>query len=199
VQFLIDDAEQPDWGVPDGWYEYIHMRVLLGSFADLRGVIARCRTYVRPGGWVESQEIGFLPWVRGADGAERRVTSADGAFGEWCVDMHEESLALGRPLSVAHKLRRWYEEAGFVDVREEVFELPIGPWHPDPEMRELGSMWRNNILSGLQGFSLGYFTRGMGWSKNELEVYLVGVRKALQENRINCYQKVYVVYGRKPE
>lgn len=49
-------------------------------------------------------------------------------------------------------------------------------------------MWAlENISAGLQGLSLALFTRGLGWSAEELEVFLVDVRKDMRNNRIHSY------------
>jgi hypothetical protein len=49
-------------------------------------------------------------------------------------------------------------------------------------------MWAHeNIVSGLQGISVALFTRVLGWSTEELEVLMAGVRKDLKNRKMHCY------------
>jgi len=32
------------------------------------------------------------------------------------------------------KLKKWAEDAGFVNVQEHVFKIPMGPWPKDPKL-----------------------------------------------------------------
>lgn len=49
-------------------------------------------------------------------------------------------------------------------------------------------MWvLQNVDTGLGGISMAIFTRALGWSKEETEVFLVDVRKDLKDTKIHCY------------
>jgi hypothetical protein len=166
VHFIIDDAEQEDWCVPADHYDYIHTRVLLGCFSDFRNVIAQGFHHTKPGGWMESQEVMSMP------SCDDGTMPDDWPVLDWhrCMDDAAMSPETNRPLRIANRLKKWYIEAGFVDVQEKVFKMPINTWPRDREMKTLGKWWGENILLGLQGFSLAYFSRVLGWSKDEIEV-----------------------------
>jgi hypothetical protein len=52
-------------------------------------------------------------------------------------------------------------------------------------------MWsQENLAPSLEGFSMALFTRVMGWTKEEVESYLVDVRKELKNPRIHAYLPV---------
>jgi len=70
------------------------------------------------------------------------------------------------------KLKRWYEQAGFEDVQERMFKLPLNPWPKDTHLKALGAMSEENCLVGLSGFSMGPFSRILHWSKDQIEVSL---------------------------
>jgi hypothetical protein len=54
-------------------------------------------------------------------------------------------------------------------------------------------MWvLQNIEPGLEGLSMAIFTRALGWSKEEAEVFLVDVRKDIKDTKIHCYWEMYV-------
>lgn len=49
-------------------------------------------------------------------------------------------------------------------------------------------LWTYHNMSGsLSGISVALFTRGLGWSVEELEVFLIGVRKDMQNTKIHAY------------
>jgi ubiquinone/menaquinone biosynthesis C-methylase UbiE len=193
VHFFIDDASEEDWALPLNHFDYIHTRVLLGCFEDFGEIIKRAFKYTKPGGYMESQELMSTPYCD--DG----TMSPDCPFLEWTKFGDEAAVAAHRPMRIANKLKRWYMQAGYVDVQEKVFKIPINSWPRDPEKKELGAMSEQNWLAGVQAFTLAYFSRILEWTKEEIEVYLVNVRKAISDRSVHIYHKVYVVWGRKPE
>lgn len=55
VRFVVDDASELDWLYPPDTFDFIHTRTMLGSFEEFRAIIKRAFTYIKPGGWMESQ------------------------------------------------------------------------------------------------------------------------------------------------
>lgn len=54
-------------------------------------------------------------------------------------------------------------------------------------------MWHNeNYCGGLSGLSMALFTRVLGMSPEELELFLVDVRKDMKDTKIHAYWPVYV-------
>jgi hypothetical protein len=90
----------------------------------------------------------------------------------WNKDLDEAAMRADRPMRIANKMKRWYEQAGFVDVQERVFKLPVNPWPRDKHLKTLGRMQEDNWLAGLAGISMALFSRVFSWSKTEIEVSL---------------------------
>jgi hypothetical protein len=44
-----------------------------------------------------------------------------------------------------------------------------------------------NTNIGLEGFSMAPFTRALGWTKQEVEVFSVGVRNEMKDEQIHAY------------
>ena len=126
----------------------------------------------------------------------------------------------GRPVNIGEKLKKWYEEAGFVDVKELVFKIPMNGWPPKGLWKQVGELWFQNLAGGLPALSYALLSRQRGMSKEEIEVSLPGrwqgasqcsadaahaqmalidVRKNMSDKKQHIYQKFYVVIGRKPE
>jgi hypothetical protein len=61
-------------------------------------------------------------------------------------------------------------------------------------------MWmRQNIEDGIAGFTMGYFTRGLGWSKEEVDVFVAQIRPQINSTRSHMYLPIGFFYGRKPD
>jgi hypothetical protein len=43
------------------------------------------------------------------------------------------------------------------------------------------------MLTGIEGFSMAPFTRILGWSKEEVEKFLVAVKEEIKQNSIHAY------------
>jgi hypothetical protein len=53
---------------------------------------------------------------------------------------------------------------------------------------DVPGIWtEQNFCNGLYGLSVALFTRGLGWTAEETEVFLVNVRKDLKDRRIHAY------------
>ncbi len=61
--------------------------------------------------------------------------------------------------------------------------------HYLPELLTEGKgMWNlENFISGLSGISMRLFTYGLGWSAEEVEVFLVEVRKDMRDTKIHTW------------
>jgi metalloendopeptidase OMA1, mitochondrial len=164
VTFIIDDAEEDDWTLHESYYDYIHTCVLMGCFEDFKSIIAKGFRYTKPGGWMESVEPMHQTFCD--DG----TMPADWPFTDWHDIMENAANNANRPLKIAHRLKKWYTEVGFVDVHERVVKVPINSWARDPKLKALGHYWAENWLAGLNGFSLALFSRVLGWSKKEIDV-----------------------------
>ncbi len=94
---------------------------------------------------------------------------------------------LGRNGAVAARFKRQMIDAGFVDVVERKFALPSNPWPKGEREKTLGFMQMTNILDGVHGMTINLFTKVLGWSVEQVEVFLVDVRKDLKDTKIHVY------------
>ncbi|RAL65891.1 hypothetical protein DID88_005554 [Monilinia fructigena] len=193
VHFYIDDASDDDWILPPDHFDYIHTRVLLGCFKDFDSIIKRGFHYTKPGGYMESQEIMFTPFC------DDESMPDSWPFLEWTGYVEKAATKAGRSMNVASNLKTWYEAAGFVDVQEKIYKLPINPWSKDENVQKLGEMSEENWLACLSSFSMALFSRILDWKQEQIEVYLVNVRKSIPNRSVHAYHKIYVVWGGKPE
>lgn len=90
-------------------------------------------------------------------------------------------------------------DAGYVNVRETVLQVPLGTWPKNRVLKMVGEYWRAVLLTGIQAIALGPLTRGCQWSKEEVEMFLIEVRRAYYDcNSFPMYMPMYITYGQKP-
>jgi hypothetical protein len=167
--------------------------MLQGCFEDFREIIKTSFRYLEPGGWMESVEI--YPTLFCEDDSLRE----NYPLVDYLQKQDEAAMALQRPLRTGNKLKRWYEEAGFVDVDEEVYCLPINDWPKCPQWRMLGKYYCRLLADSLQGHTYRSFHEVFGWNQLQTETYLINVRNSLKDKKVHAYQKVYVSISSKPD
>ncbi|EMC98318.1 hypothetical protein BAUCODRAFT_32337 [Baudoinia panamericana UAMH 10762] len=191
LSFMIDDAED-DW-LYHHRFDYVHLRLMAGCFADWPNLFRQAYENLEPGGWIELQDYG-LP-VRSTDN-----THIGTALQSWGEVLCEAARRSGRPMGsdVSERYVGWMHDAGFVDIKQTTFMWPTNGWPKDPFLKHLGRLNQVNILEGLEGFSLALLTRGMGWRKEQVDAFVAAVGKDLSDRRLHAYFPMPVTIGRKP-
>lgn len=88
--------------------------------------------------------------------------------------------------------------AGFQDVTDKVIQVPIGAWPRDESRKALGKSFREAFVGGLQACALGPLSRCLSWDRNRVELLLMNVRRAYQDESQMIYYPFHVVTGQKP-
>lgn len=190
VQFIIDDSSE-EWLDDD--LDFVHTRNTNGCWEDMNAqVIQQAFAKLNPGGWLESQEINVQLYCD--DG----TAPADHGLRLWLNELDRVSQLAGKPCSITPHLKGWFLEAGFVDVREEVFKVPTCGWPEDPVQREIGTWCEEMLSSGIDGIARAYQLRVAGLTMEQHQVALIPVRRDLKNRNYHTYINLHVVYGRKP-
>lgn len=137
--------------------------------------------HLQPGGWFEMVELS-LPVCD-----DDNTMTTDHAIYKWSAFMLEASHRINKCLDNPPKYAQWMREAGFVNVHHDIFKWPNNPWPKDKKHKTLGLWSLANTLDGLEGFTMAYFTRLLGWSPEEVQVFLVQVREDNKNRRLHCY------------
>jgi hypothetical protein len=148
---------------------------------------------LKPGGYFEFQEILYYPECD--DGTMTDPYPVK----DWVDELNRGIAQLGGDNFGASKLAGQMRDAGFVNVEEIVLKLPLGIWPRDKLLKRAGLYWRVAISDGLRNICSRVFTRGLGWTMEAIDVYLVEVRKSLHDASKHVYFPLYIVVGQKPE
>ncbi|KAF5614170.1 methyltransferase [Fusarium subglutinans] len=191
LQFQVDDLKD-EWTFSYN-FDFIFARMMTGSIGEFPKFFAQSFNALSPGGWVECQDITFP--AQCDDGTLKR----DSYIEQWSSFMIEATNKFGRTAESAKFYKQQMIGAGFVNVTEVVYKWPTNRWPADPYYKELGFWCNHNIAGELSGLSMVLFTKGLGWSPEEVEVFLAKVRAEMKDRRIHAWWPIHVVYGQKPE
>ena len=105
---------------------------------------------------------------------------------------------LGVDLQKTLQLSTLMREAGFVNITERVFHIPIGMWPRNRVLKGVGLFWRTILMEGMSAIALGPLTRGLGWTKEEVDDWLEVVGKGYLDGSVHSHMPLHIVYGQKP-
>ena len=130
----------------------------------------------------------------------------DGAYSKWAKELSSAFDKIGRPWPKGPELKTLFENAGFVDVQVKELKRPSNDWPKDKQMKEIGRVSLRlaeatgklirisqytyfNFMKGLEGFTMGPFTRILNWSQEEVQALIADVRKEFGKRSYHGYQK----------
>lgn len=75
----------------------------------------------------------------------------------------------------------------------------MGSWPKNKVLKMVGFHWRTILIDGLSPIALGPYTRGLGWTKEEVDVWLVKVKNAYMEGGVHAHMPIHIICGQKPD
>jgi trans-aconitate methyltransferase len=122
-RFEIDDFEL-EWNYPYP-FDFIHARNIEGSVKNHQRLFRQALENLKDGGWLEVAEstVGVFCDDDTIDRAPNLL--------EWRDRLIEASEKFGKLMGVASRYREWMIEAGFKNVREEIYKVCFNrdiPW-----------------------------------------------------------------------
>jgi hypothetical protein len=208
--FIYDTPSTPSENLLHLW----RLRTSEGLTLQMRsGRLISCSRHSKPGGWVEFQELHYYPHCD--DDSMNRPY----AFRDFLENVRDGVANMGSDLNGVTRLRGQMEDAGFINIEEHILRCPIGIWPKDKTLKLAGLYWRTAISDGLMNVAKRPMEKGLGWTMAQVEVFLVGVRKALIDSSFhsymyvcwhlsytlipmfgadNCHRPLHMLYGQKP-
>ncbi|KAG5921588.1 hypothetical protein E4U53_003772 [Claviceps sorghi] len=189
VSFLVDDC-QLDWIERD--VDLAHFRFMVIILKDISSVLRHAFESLRPGGWIELQELQGIPLcddgTMAADDPVKCLYEAAGRAYE----------KFGMSTTLPAELEPLLREAGFENIHCQIMKVPVGPWAKDRTMRVVGLYQKMAVLDFLPTLS-GRPFKALGMSDAEAEVAVAMARKALENANSHRYFNYYFWYAQKPE
>jgi hypothetical protein len=155
VKFEVDDCCD-EW-LYQNPFDFVHIRGLYGCVTDWPQLYTQALQNLKPGGYIEQLEAAAV--VTSDDGSVENTSLRDiGAIGE------ESAAKFGKSLRTADEMKDNMVKAGFVDVTEHTFKMPIGPWPKEKGLKTLGRYTRLAWEESLEMFTMMLFTKVLGVS-----------------------------------
>ena len=117
-KFVVDDVEAPWTYQESEAFDFIHGRGTGGSIADWSQLYSEIYKHLKPGGLLEMQE--FEAWVRSDDDVE--LTNASNVL-SMLQEVDKASVAFGKQINIAAKVKQGMIDAGFEDVTEVIHKV----------------------------------------------------------------------------
>lgn len=100
---------------------------------------------LKPGGWAEFLDFDLIH--RSDDGS----LTKDNQILVNCVELVKAAEKLGQDGRPGPKLKKWAEDAGFINVKERVYKIPIGPWAKNPKLVRFPNVYAFPFCSATSG------------------------------------------------
>ncbi|KAK7982129.1 hypothetical protein PG988_004367 [Apiospora saccharicola] len=207
VSFLVDDIEDHEWTF-GGDFDLVYMRQTLmhvrGDFDDL---------FARVFNWFETHDerctlITMAPLEtplplsdtpnQAVAPEARRLICPDMGLGRITKLCHQAVRGSWAPEELEPAAqRRALEAAGFVNVRDERFDMPMGPWPDDPRLKYIGLMKHEDLLAYVDPISLKPL-QNLGLSPSEINDAVQDALEMINDASLRLAMPLAVIYAQKP-
>ncbi|KAI1939426.1 hypothetical protein LOZ66_002738 [Ophidiomyces ophidiicola] len=189
--FIVDDVCEK-WCYPINHFDLVHIRQLYGSVANWPSLYASTYRHLRPGGWIDQQEMsvefksdhGPLPY--------------DHPLRRWSKLMLEAGEISGKTFRIVDRVRDHLLDAGFFNIVEKRHKVPVGTWPTDERMSMLGKLNLDQIKAGIDGWTIMPFMRELRWSYVDMRDFIEDIMDALHDPNLHAYIEVTSIYASKP-
>ncbi|KAK3947964.1 S-adenosyl-L-methionine-dependent methyltransferase [Pseudoneurospora amorphoporcata] len=192
VRFDIDDFNK-EWLYKSGFFDFIHARWLTSTVKDWPAFYKEAYRCCKPGGYIEHFDTSAD--MHSDDGSlDKRVH----ALAQWGPLWQEAGRKIGQPLVTDSIMVNGMKEAGFVNIVVKDYKVPVSPWSKDPKMKDLGLYTYAALNQDLEGALQFMYGKVLGWTTEEIKIYMQYVRKEMKDMDIHPYFIITMVIGQKP-
>ena len=191
-EFHVKNVEE-EWGFNEP-FDFIHGRMIVVAITDWPAYLRRCYANLRPGGWLEIQDLSFpLGCSDGSAGPESAIMQ----WGKYMVDANRE---LGRIYGDdLQDFEAMFADAGFTGFHQEMFTWPNNTWPKDPHEKLKGALSYKNVMDGIESFTSMSFQRALGWSPERINDLIQRAKVDLGDTEKHAYIPIKFIYAQKPE
>ncbi|KAF1842294.1 S-adenosyl-L-methionine-dependent methyltransferase [Cucurbitaria berberidis CBS 394.84] len=190
--FEIDDVEE-DWPYRQAHFDFVHGRDLMTAVRDWPRLISQAYTHLKPGGWIQ-----LASTIPGALTDDDTIPPNSG-YVEAGRLYYEVAQKMGAPLDAPRGWAEQMRSAGFSNVQDEVYKLPMGPWPRSKRLRTVGKLEQIMILDGgFEAYLLRGYTQVLGGRAEDLQIILALAKREVRDPNVHTYVHFHITYGQKP-
>lgn len=167
--------------------------MLTGSLSDWPRFFDQALKHLKPGGWFELQE--FESWIYSDDDPE--LTKAP-TLKRYMEIANQTATEIGKGINIAYHVNQGLINAGFEDVREEVYKVPFGTWAKGKNTKFLGSIMLDVVTESLDAYGFTLMTRVRGMSAQESRELHAQAEAEFRDKSNHFFGRFRFIYGRKP-
>jgi hypothetical protein len=179
LSFEVDDLEE-EWLYRENSFDLVNVRFMFLAIKSWPSMLQQAFRVLKSGGYIELTELGINP--RKTNESYDRDPLV---IFEWLHLLRGAMVKVGLDMTVASSFKSLLEEAGFVDVVETRFEIPWGTWAKERREKVIGFWHIEQLKQGLQGIIMRLFSRVYGWSPERVELFLVALRRELDDKEFH--------------
>ncbi|KAA8629964.1 hypothetical protein SMACR_12885 [Sordaria macrospora] len=193
VRFEIDDYNK-EWTYNSNFFDFIHLRWLSGTVKDWPALYKKAYQCCKPGGYIEHMDASGT--VLSDDGS---VDNKIHAIAQWGPMWQEGGRRIGYEVDLhsTNLMENAMKEAGFVNIVTKDYKVPLSPWSKDKKMNELGLYLYVAMGQDLDGILQFMFGKVMGWTTEEINIYIKHLQKELKNTTLHPYFIYRMVYAQK--
>ncbi|KAK3348396.1 S-adenosyl-L-methionine-dependent methyltransferase [Neurospora tetraspora] len=193
LRFEIDDYNK-DWAYKSDFFDFLHLRWISGTVKDWYAFYKEAYRCCKPGGYIEHMDASGT-----ALSDDDSLTNVH-ALGQWGPVWQEGGRKIGYEIDLhsTNLMQNAMKEAGFVNIVVKDYKVPISPWSKDKKMYEVGLYFYTAINQDLEGIVQFMFGKVLGWTAEEIAIYIATMKKEMNSKDIHPYFIYRVVYGQKP-
>ena len=190
--FAIDDVED-DWTFEQNYFDFVHIRCLMGSISNWPALYKQAYRHLTRGGWIQHLDMDI--YFTSDDG----TVNDNNVMAKWSRTFIDCGEMTGKTFRVANLSAQWLAEAGFEDVHQRWYKVPVGPWPKDKRLKEVGIANYHYCLQGCEGWALFLLTKVLQWRIEVVQVFIAQFRNQLNNRKNHAYYNIGVTWARKPK
>ncbi|KAI1108930.1 S-adenosyl-L-methionine-dependent methyltransferase [Nemania sp. NC0429] len=170
-------------------FDLIHLRHL--GHLPSQDALASVYENLSPGGWAE-----FTEWIVAIQSTQKSFTET--SFYKWWRYWRKGLKEIEQTVYYPLQYKRLLLDAGFKNVTERKYAVPVNAWAPGKQLQRIGSMMAMNINTIIEPLSVPIFVKVLGWSPDALQSLLAEVRAEIADVKMHAYMTLYTVYAQRP-
>lgn len=146
---------------------------------------------MKPGGWIQCHEV--LPVAYSEDGTAGPDHPLNTVY-----DMIDEHFGpvYGWNMRFTHEIPKVLEETGFINIQERRSQIPVGGWHAEVKMREMGLFCQSFTEDFIAALLAKHDV--MGLTEDEAEEFWDKVVDTFNNSRIHAQLDFLDCWAQKP-
>jgi hypothetical protein len=119
--------------------------------------------------------------------AEDGALLANSKLANWHRLVSDATERAYRPSTYKTDTRGLLAMRGFVDIQEQIIQIPVNSWPTDPEQKDIGRWYNVGFAQGLEAMSLAPLTRMYNWEPADVVKLCSEVKQEIGSKKFRAY------------